>query len=189
MATKRHFNEKASRRIAGYQDCKTTILKILFLVACGSTSYANAADWYGFNKIYTDTEGWYFDKSSIVKGGGNITLWTKMVVDKKSQRSNKTYSAAIRRTYFCSEKMTQVLFETYYDLNNNFIESDSTPGKKTSPIPDTIGEDLMKVICTPNFPNESSSKDYYRVSSGDIFSDNQVFFNRRRDEKNDPAPK
>lgn len=189
MTTKIRLNEQASRLISGYQECKITVLKILFLVACGSASYANAADWYGFNNIYTDTEGWYFDKSSIVKGGGNITLWTKMVADKKLQRSNKTYSAAIRRTYFCSEKMTQVLYETDYDLNNNFIESDSTLGKKSSPIPGTIGEDLMIVICTPNFPHEPSSKDYYRVSSGDIFSDNQAFFDRRRDAKNDPAPK
>ncbi|MES2585669.1 MAG: surface-adhesin E family protein [Pseudomonadota bacterium] len=167
---------------------KSFILKTVVLAMITYGSVVQAADWYGTN-AFSNTAAYYFDRSSVVKSNGNITLWVKTVKDTKSEISHGVYSYASKNTYFCSTKSSQNTFESQYGKNGDFIKSFPEVGPIEPIIPGSVGEDMLKIVCSPNFPNDLSNKNYYKISDGDIFKDNQSFYDRRRAAQNDPAPK
>ena len=168
---------------------KVQITVCTLLISLGFIAHANAADWYGLDG-YNDELGTYFDKSSVTKSNGSVTLWVKFVWDKKLNKQNGVYSGASKKTYFCATKKSQTLAWSNYGINNEFLASDTKPDGIEAVTPGTIGEEVLTIVCKPSFPNSPSNENgYYKVTDNDIFSDNQAFFDRKRAAKNDPAPK
>ena len=129
----------------------------------------------------------FFDADTVEKSGNTVTLWTKTVQSRKAD-SDGSWATANRELFDCSARTIQRLSWSSYNNNGDYIGSSHRPSTPYSPAPDTIGEALLRIACEPNFPRDTTGKNYFKPTSNDVFKvrDNIV---RRLNSQVDIAPK
>jgi len=134
---------------------------------------ANASSW---NYIWAGNEDtvYFFDADSIERGNNTLTLWLKTVQTKKAE-SDGSWSTAMRWKINCTQRTILPLAYSIYDANGKFIRSINKPGEETSVIPDSTGEAVLKVVCEPNFPRDTSGKKYFKIPGNDIFQATRIY--------------
>jgi hypothetical protein len=165
------------------------ILKFLLIYFSIFSANVNAATWYGFSHAWTDNVSPYFDKDTIIKSNGTITLWIKWVFNPVIKRTDGVYAYAEKVTYICGSKKHQRLFSSEYDSNNEFLRSYPKPRDPEDIIPGSLGEDISKIICTPSFPQLIPNEAAYKLEGVGVIDDARIFYEKRAAAKNDPAPK
>ncbi|NYG33606.1 surface-adhesin E family protein [Sphaerotilus montanus] len=158
------------------------------LVAAIFCGQAGAATWYGFNKIYTDKNMYYFDRDTVMKTSISTTLWVKVVTDTTQEQNDGIYSVALKYFYNCSARTLQVMVSANYDKTGKFLKSFNEPGRAQDIIPDSIGEGIMRVVCASDFPKSKSRDVYFPIEDSDLYKNTNEYFEYIRS-KADPAPK
>jgi hypothetical protein len=165
---------------------KFALTAVLISIFCLN---AEASSWFGFTHAWNDGTSAYFDKDTIVKVNGNITLWIKWVQDPTSIAKDGVYSYAQKVTYFCKNNQYQNLFESHYNRSNQFIQSFPKAQDVKELIPDSLGDSIRQTVCAPTFPNTIPTDAAYKVNDNNIIEDARIFYEKRAASKNDPAPK
>lgn len=144
----------------------TRILSCFFAVAAmGFTPVVGAATWYYYS--VTSNSVLFFDKDSVIKNAGNVTLWEQSVrlrtADEYGDWSGKT-----RWQINCTAKTVKMLQRVDYGKEGNVTYSSDKPSSPSGVIPETIGEYLVTMACKPNFPNDKSGKSYEKIPDNDV---------------------
>jgi hypothetical protein len=140
----------------------SSLLIVLISISIVISSVAEGADW----KYYGRAEwgDYYYDRQSIKKiSQGILEVWTKEVVTSKKQKdlmikSRQRYDLSPRgfrdyavelslKEFNCSTKEMRFLAIVDYNAVNKIIDSVDFTGKWRQVIPDSIGEDLYKIVC------------------------------------------
>lgn len=161
---------------------------IPLLIASALTSSVHAATWYGFSSVGSDKTAYFFDRDTIVKEPGSVTIWIKYVNEENSPDPDGSYATATKYRYDCKHRTLQALISVTYDKNQNHMRTISNPAKPTEAVPGSIGEAAWKVVCEPTFPNQKDAP-YAKVGDNDIYSAAKRLFSLYNTLYNDPAPK
>lgn len=161
-----------------------TVASLLTLVCCAS---AHAATWYGFNIGTTQTLA-FFDYDTITRHGREITLWVKFYSNQDEQRLEGVESSAMKVTYSCLNRTSQILSSTSYDKNGKVLHSESSKRGIEDVVPGTIGEQLLGAVCSKNFQKVNSSPLYFPIKNNDINEYVQNYFADQKFAKVDPLP-
>ena len=145
---------------------------------------ASAANWYAFTGNSTNNAYYFFDKDTIVKRPGGITIWIKSVYDVNKNQTDGGYAYANKYSYDCKKRLAQNLTLVKYGKNREHIATYSQASPPAEVVPGSVGEGLLTSVCAPDFPNDKSN-DYVKIKDNDIYSLAQYLF----DTSNDPAPK
>lgn len=162
------------------------IATFVLLFSCSLAAYS--ATWYAFTSANTESTRFFFDRDSVIKSGDKVTVWTKTVNDVKSLNLDQRYSTAARRSYSCNKKTVQTLAFINYGKGGNIIFSSSKPSDATEIIPDSVDEEIIKAVCSHNFPKDKKSQLYYPVKGNDIFTATQNYYSELEMSKVDAAP-
>jgi hypothetical protein len=166
------------------------ILKpIALALVCVSAAPVYASEWQMFKKVMTDDSYWFFDRATVSKQGGVVTVWIKSVQDLTQPDSDGSYSTAYKNVYVCSKRTFQRLTYSTYDEDGKFISGNSNRGRATDITPDAINEGILEVICTADFPSNKSRELYYPAINNDPFKHGTGIFMWSRAQKIDLAPK
>lgn len=157
---------------------------IAFIFGSVSVITASAANWYGFTGTGTNESFYFFDKDTIIKRPGTITIWIKSVDDINKNNANGGYSYSSRYIYDCKKRTSQNLTLVKYGKNQEHMATYNRDAPPAEVIPGSVGEGLWKIVCASDFPNDKS-EDYIKIKDNDIYSASQKAF----DTINDPAPK
>lgn len=135
---------------------KRLLVMVLF---SGVSTFANSATWYLLN-MTTPKSVYFFDKDSLVVNGEMKTIWVQKInIDGKSKEN----SSKQKLNLFCRSKRYQVLNFINYDKQGSAIGSSSSAGAVEDVPPDTVIDELAKIVCDKKFPNDETSIDYHRV--------------------------
>ncbi len=143
-------------------------LIIVFLASALFNQSAVASSWYYIN-VYTDSALYFFDKKTVEKGYGTVTLWVK-VVQKNKRDTDGSWATASRWRINCSKRTIQNLAMSTYDSDGKFIGSFQSSDYESSVTPGSTGYGVYKISCAANFPNDRDNKNYFPVDDNDIFS-------------------
>ena len=168
---------------------KTKMFKRLALaLACVCAAPVYASEW----QIFADTNGtnayYFFDRATVLKQGGSVTLWIKYVQNLSKPDTDGSYATAMKEVYVCSKRTNQILSYSTYDKDGQFIKSKQNAGTVTDIAPDTIGEGIFKAVCSSDFPNNKSRKLYVPATNNDPFKHTADLFEYFRAQKTDLAP-
>lgn len=157
----------------------------LLLLIFTSTTFASA---WNFVWVGNDEIQYFFDADTVEKTRDrNVLVWVKAVNTTKAD-SDGSWSTAYRWKFNCSKKTGQSLAWSSYDSDGKFVRSGSTPGVEKEMVPDSLGEAMLKIACEPNFPNDKSSKDYFKLEGVDVFQATKNYVEYKKS-KIDSAPK
>ena len=131
---------------------------------------------------------YYFDRDTVIKTSISTTLWVKVVTDTTQEQKDGVYSTALKYLYNCNARTLQVLSSANYDKAGKFIKSFNEPGKAQDIIPGSIGEEILKTVCAPDFPKSKSRDVYFPLEDSDLFKNTNEYFEYLRS-RVDPAPK
>ena len=131
---------------------------------------------------------YYFDRDTVIKTSISTTLWVKVVTDTTQEQKDGIYSMALKYLYNCNALTLQVLSSASYDKAGKFINSFNEPRIAQNIIPGSIGEDLLKAVCAPDFPKSKSRDVYFPLEGSDLFENTNQYFEYSRS-RVDPAPK
>lgn len=163
--------------------------RLAFAIACSCMTPVYAANWQIYATTNTDTAYFFFDSETVIRQGDTVTIWNKYVNDQSKPDSDGSYATSTRYVYNCSKRTTQALTSAIYDKDGKFISTYPNPGKPTEVIPDSVGEGMLKVVCTPDFPKNKSRSLYYPATDNDVFKHAADLFDFQRAKYTDPAPK
>ena len=149
----------------------------------------SGADWHVFVNAYNDQIMYFFDANSVSKDNDKVTIWAKAVFNQNSQVENGVYSFAIKNIFVCTNNTVQILDESDYDKNAKFIEAFPKPGEIVDIKAGTINEDMLKAVCSPDFPKNTSNEQYSRVAGNDIYGFTANFYKSQQANNTDLAPK
>lgn len=90
---------------------------------------------------------------------------SKVTVDKEG-----AWSTASKWRVNCKGRTLQVMTESDYGKNGEFIKSYNKPKNENDVIPGSVGEIALKVICASDFPRNKSEKDYFKLSDNDVIA-------------------
>lgn len=111
----------------------------------------------------------FFDAESVEKQGEFRFVWYK-IVRKLNADGDGAWSTATRYKIDCKNKTIQNVAASDYDLNNRFIKSYTKFPPVNTPVPDSLGDEVVKVSCSNNFPNDISDKaQYFKLQDNDVF--------------------
>jgi hypothetical protein len=156
-------------------------------LTCAAVS-SFSATWNSLGTATTDVMIPYFDADTVTRSAGSVTVWVKYIYDTESNQADGIYSYASRTTYFCSTRKSQTLTTSSYDKMGGFLSTDSKARDPVDLAPDTIGELILKSVCSANFPNDKSGKYYSPSLKNDPKWEAATYFNYQRAKKADPAP-
>lgn len=164
---------------------KITTLIFGSILACN----AQAATWYGFAGAGTDKAAYFFDKDTVVKESGSVTIWIKYVKEENSPDKDGSYATSLKFRYDCKRRTSQALIAVTYDKDHNHLKtfSSNPPPSPDEIIPGSVGESMWKIVCDPAFPNQKDGA-YAKVGDNDVFAAAKRLFILYSD-ANDPAPK
>ena len=127
---------------------------------------AVASSWYYVLVGNEDTQ-FFFDADTIDKSKDKtILVWIKTVKTTKSD-DDGSWSTAIRWKLNCTKRTIQTLMWSTYDQDGKFIKSGMTPSAEEAVFPDSTGEGMLKIACEQTFPNDKSSKKYFKLENND----------------------
>ena len=147
---------------------------------------ANASSWY-FTLAGNEDTVYFFDSESMEKSKEMITLWVK-TVQVRQPDTDGSWATAFRWKMNCSKKTIQTLAWSSYDKTGKFIKSYSNHGAEQPVVPDSTGEAMLKLACTPGFPNDPSGKPYVKLDDNDVFHATRSYEEARKSQI-DTAPK
>lgn len=149
-----------------------------------------AATWNVFQRAWNQQTVYFFDSDTVEKQGEAVTVWIKYVRDLSlPAEQDGSHASAMRTQYNCVKRTSQPLAMSIYDKNHDFIRSSNRAGEAQPVLPDSIGEEILKVVCAKDFPNSKSEKDYYKVKNNDIFAHTSGFYEFYKTQRVDQAPK
>lgn len=157
---------------------KNGVLFGLLLSLFGAS--ASASEWNNF-VTGTDEGEYFFDASTVVKTKDVVTLWVK-VVQKNKADSWGSWASANNWRMNCSKRTIQTLGWSAYEADGKFLKSNSISTSEDSIIPDSIGEGIMKVVCTTDFPkNSPATKNlYFKIDDNDVFAATKRFIEAKK---------
>ena len=149
---------------------------------------ADAATWYYFNGSATQSAVYFFDKDTVTRQGDGVTLWVKYVRDMAGPSDREgSYSTTYRVTYSCSRRTSRITTVSAYDKLGVFLRT-TGPFVEDDVVPESIGEAVLTVACSKNFPNAPSDSTYQAIAV-DVFQYAKNYFDYKRAAAADPAPK
>jgi hypothetical protein len=160
---------------------------VLTLVLVGATT-ATAATWNVFQRASNDRFITFFDASTVIKKGNVVTLWTKFVNDVKKPDKDGSYATAEKTEYSCKKRTSRVLSKSHYNKEHEFVKSSGASDTVDDIAPDTIGEDILNAVCTPDFPKNTSKDLYFPIEGNDIFLFAANYFKNQEERTTDLAP-
>lgn len=152
---------------------------IAIALSLASFTSAYASNWH-YVVVGNDETYFYFDADTIEKNKDRtILLWIKTVQATKPEKDG-SWASAYRWKINCSKNTIQTQMWSTYDQNGNFLKSSSTIGIEAGVFPDSTGEGMLKIACTPSFPNEKSGTKYFKLENNDplLWTRNFVEFNK-----------
>lgn len=150
---------------------------------------SNAATWYTFNNVLTDTKVYFFDMDTIQRQGDTVTIWIKYVTDPAVPDTDGSFATASKWSYLCGKRTAQILTSVTYDKAGKFIKTFPNPSLIMDIIPDSVGEAVLKTVCASDFPKNKSQDFYFLADGNDVFRHTARFFDQERAKNSDPAPK
>lgn len=160
---------------------------VLTYLLMGVTT-ATAATWNGFQYAATDTFMSFFDSDTVIKKGDIVTLWIKYINNIDNPDPDGSYATAQKIEYSCKKRTSRILSISSYDKDRKFTTSSGASDTAIDITPDTIGEDILKAVCTPDFPKSKSKEHYYPVVGNDIYLYASNYFIDRKEKTTDLAP-
>jgi len=155
------------------------------LLAAASASVF-ASSWHLIFSSDTDIAQ-FFDAESVEKSPDGVSVWLKLV-RLNAADAQGVWSSAIKWRIHCTKKTIQWLARSEYDQNNKFIRSYEGSPKLKAIVPDSKGDEIARIVCQPDFPRNTSEKDYIKVENNDVFIAARVWAETLRDML-DKAPK
>lgn len=148
---------------------------VFFLFAACGASSSSASAWNVINFAYNDDTIYYFDAETVVKSGDVITVWTKYVRLRTAEKDT-SWSTAQRAIYSCQKRTFQAIATSIYDKKGEFIKSYPQGGAlPIEVVPDTLGEQILKAVCSPNFPRGTDRSVYFPVPKNDVLEHARSF--------------
>ncbi len=137
------------------------------LLVISSSSYASS--WHLVTNFYSKEIALFFDAESVEKQGDHRFVWYKFV-RKNNADSDGAWSTATRYKIDCKNRTIQNFSTSDYDFNNKFLKSYPMSTQVKIPVPDSLGDEVVKVSCKSNFPNDKSeSAPYIKLKDNDVF--------------------
>jgi hypothetical protein len=161
-------------------------MKKLFIAFVGLTfaSMASGATWYGFPTVGNGKAAYFFDRETVVKQAGSVTIWVKIVNRDNMPDPDGSYATASKLRFNCGEQTISTITEVAYDQQQNHIRTKSDFAKPAEVVPGSVGDTVNKIICSSGFPSKTSNL-YVRIGDNDIYSAARRFLGT----SNDPAPR
>jgi hypothetical protein len=148
------------------QNLKNSIFCIS-LIIFSSTVYASS--WHLVTSFYSKEIALFFDAESVERQADYRFVWYK-IVRKQIPDSEGAWSTATRYKVDCKNKTVQNLTTSDYDVNNKFIKSYPMSPQIKIPIPDSLADEVVKLSCKSNFPNDKSeASPYFKLKDNDVF--------------------
>ncbi len=146
------------------------------------------ANWFIFNAVGNGSILYFFDPETVVKNGDSITIWLKYVNEEKSPDTDGSYSTAQKEEFVCSKKTNQVLLSSTYNKNQQLVLTSTKNGPILDIQPNSMASEMIKIICSPDFPQNKKSDLYFPIEGGDIYAYAKKYFDYIKAKKSDPAP-
>ena len=162
---------------------KTLTVGILVL----ATAQVEAATWNTFSQAYNEESLFFFDADTVIKAGDTTTVWIKYVKT-HAPDDDGSWSTAQRTVVNCKKHTTQTVAVSLYAKDQKFMRSANGVSKETEPAPESILEELVKAVCTPDFPKSTAKKNYFPVANNDIYTHTASYYQYMLSQK-DSAPK
>ena len=139
-----------------------SLVNFLFIASLMAVALpARSATWYMFGLAGTDKVIYFFDRDSITKAAGTVTIWTKAIRKKETPDSDGSVSVTYRTKYSCAARTGQMLAMTSNSADGNVVHSSNRAGEVAHIIPGTIGESILAAVCRPGFPAKDGDGDHY----------------------------
>ena len=162
----------------------TRIITIAIVVCSLSTPLAEAATWYAFVRISTESQIEFFDQDSVVKNNNNVTIWQKWIENPRTLKNGDSFETTVKIEYNCKLKTARMYSHISHDESGNTLQAFTQPGKTTDVVPGTIGEETLHAICKTDFPRKLNAKEFVLVKDNDPAAFAQNIF----DNVTDTAP-
>lgn len=120
------------------------------LVGVAVFGMAHASDWIDTGVFGTSTHGKYFlDRQSVRKqADGTKTVWFRVDYPTPQNMRNHTFRFVKTEARFnCSGHQIAVGPVVAYGETGNVVHQDMRFAPMEDPIPDSIGDELIKVVC------------------------------------------
>ena len=147
---------------------KETVLRVFGAILATLISGAASASSWHFAWVGNKETTYYYDAESIERSKDTITVWVKTVQVNRAD-TDGSWASALRWRFNCSKRTIQSLAVSLYDKDGKFLRSSNNPGAEDAAIPDSTGEAMLKIACKPNFPNDKSGNDYFKLENNDVF--------------------
>ena len=111
---------------------------------------ATGANWIQFTESQTGTVSYYYDESSIIRSGSNVSVWG--MEDHSRDRTVRERSSTTLWNYNCNDQTFSAVSYVSYDRNGKVIESGTLPEshRQFEPlVPDSVGMALWTALCVP----------------------------------------
>lgn len=123
-----------------------SIFLFLFIVLTNIQAQENRWTWFAQSEKGDYLQVYYYDKTSIsywkdFSGNTYTELWIKITPISK----DITHTVLKWRIYCKTKEILEVNYLDYYQ--NGYVYESEINYDKTSIVPETIGEDLYKVLC------------------------------------------
>ena len=146
------------------------------------------ASTWNFLWVGNDEARFFFDADTVQKTPDkSVLIWIKMVNTTKPD-ADGSWATAARWKIGCPRRTIQTLSTSTYGSDGKFIRSASVPGAETEVVPDSTGEAMLKIACEPNFPNDKSGNNYFKLDGLDVYQATKNYVNYRKSQQ-DAAPK
>jgi hypothetical protein len=128
------------------------------------------AVWYGTD-ISSNSGMYFFDRASIsyIKEEGEILLWTKFVHPSSALPKDGTIAEATWQAINCRKNSLQSIKTVLYGSRDTVKRVFLRPGPSRTPSKDTVGNDLILLACTSDFPKAEDNDHYAKVLDGDVY--------------------
>lgn len=126
--------------------------KIALAMLCvGLASSSGAATWVVVGGTADHSLIAFYDLDSVQRSGNTITLWNRWVYAKPRHDGAVIHLYQIR--YRCLDRTSEFLASTAYDSAGNPSRPVQQYFSPEPIVPGTFGEDMFKVYCSVDFPN------------------------------------
>lgn len=167
---------------------KRSLCKALLSTAALLCSLPATASTWNYLYVGSEDSRYFFDADTVEKAKDkSLMVWIKAVKTVQAN-SDESWATALRWKFNCTKRTIQTLAWSSYDRDGKFMKSGSNPGTEDVAIPDSTGEGVLKVVCEPNFPNDTSNKKYFKLGHNDVFLATKNYVDRIKSEV-DTAPK
>lgn len=157
-----------------------------FLLLLSASTLASSWNFISIGNF--DKYLYFFDADTVDKSSGsNINIWVKSVAI-KTPSNGEAWSTAVRWKINCAKRSTQIIACSEYGHDGKFLKSGSATGQENEVVPNSMGEEMLKIIYEPNFPNDKSEKNYSEIKTNGIFQATKNYIDAKNSEI-DNAPK